>query len=86
MTTKEIREYIELLSIKELSRGFSDNNVLRIKTEKGIIPSTQWLMDYWGKKTVSGIITMPMTKHQIMHLNDCLDITVKYNKKLKRSK
>ena len=80
------KEFIESLTLEELSRKFPKSDVIRIKTEKGVIPSTEWLMDYWGKKNVSGIITMPMTKHQIMHLNDCLDITLKYNKRLKRSK
>ena len=83
---KKTKEFIKSLSIKDLKRKFSENDIQRIKKENGVIPTTEWLIDYWGNKTVSGIITMPMTKHQIIHLNDCLDIIIKYNKKLKRSK
>lgn len=82
---KKTRKFIEKLTIEELSRRFSNEAVCRIKNEGGVIPQTLWLMDYWGKKTVSGIITMPMTKHQILHLNDVRDIILKYKKKQKRS-
>ncbi len=34
-------------------------------------PDSVWLLDFWGRKTVSGIILMPITRHQIVHLNDC---------------
>lgn len=32
-----------------------------------------WLVDFWSKKTVSGLLTMPITRHQIVHMNDCLN-------------
>lgn len=83
---KKTKKFIESLEIEDLKRKFSEYDIQRIKRENGVIPTTEWLMDYWGNKTVSGIITMPMTKHQIIHLNDCLDIIIRYNKKLKRRK
>jgi hypothetical protein len=33
-----------------------------------------WLLDFWGKKTVAGILLMPITRHQIVHLNDCIKL------------
>ncbi|MBN2039190.1 MAG: DinB family protein [Spirochaetes bacterium] len=37
-----------------------------------------WLLDFWGKKTVSGLLTMPVTRHQIVHINDCFKLKKKY--------
>lgn len=29
-----------------------------------------WLMDFWGNKKITGLLTMPVTRHQIVHIND----------------
>ncbi len=29
-----------------------------------------WLMDFWGSKKITGLLTMPVTRHQIVHIND----------------
>ena len=39
-----------------------------------------WLLDFWGKKTISGLLTMPLTRHQIMHISDCFKIRERYEK------
>ncbi len=30
-----------------------------------------WLRDFWGKKTFGGLILLPLTRHQLMHLEPC---------------
>jgi hypothetical protein len=37
-----------------------------------------WLLDFWGKKTVAGLLQMPITRHQIVHINDCFKLKAKY--------
>lgn len=77
---RKTKGFIEKLTPDELKRTFPEADVQRIKSEGGVIGQTEELMYYWGKKNVSGIITMPMTKHQIMHLNDCMKIIDWYKK------
>jgi hypothetical protein len=38
-----------------------------------------WLLDFWGKKDILGLIMMPITRHQTFHLDDCFKIKEKYN-------
>lgn len=78
---RKTKGFIEKLTLDELKRTFPEADVQRIKSEGGVTEQTEGLMYYWGKKNVSGIITMPMTKHQIMHLNDCMKIIDWYNKR-----
>ncbi len=40
-----------------------------------------WLIDYWCKKDVRGLIRMPLSRHWIMHIEACLRIKNKLNKK-----
>lgn len=32
-----------------------------------------WLIDYWRKKNVLGILLMPATRHNLVHINESLD-------------
>jgi hypothetical protein len=43
---------------------------------------SKWLLDFWGKKTILGLIMMPIIRHQTVHLNDCFIIKEKYNNKV----
>ena len=49
---------------------------IKIKQNGGVIDDQKsiWLLDFWGKKNILGLIMMPITKHQIVHLNDCFKI------------
>ena len=33
-----------------------------------------WLIDYWCKKDVKGLVQMPFSRHWIMHIEACLRI------------
>ena len=46
----------------------------------GVLDTSTWLLDFWGKKNIYGLIMMPITRHQIVHLNDCFKIKAKFNK------
>lgn len=79
MQTKTV---IESLSFNDLKRKFSPNQLTRIYEEGGVIDHKDsiWLLDFWGRKNVAGIFQMPVTRHQIVHLNDCAKLKHKYLK------
>lgn len=39
-----------------------------------------WLVDYWCKKTYAGLLLMPFSRHQMLHLGGCLRIIKKIKK------
>ncbi|MDL2273513.1 DinB family protein [Oscillospiraceae bacterium OttesenSCG-928-G22] len=73
------REIVSSLSPADLKRKFTAEQANRILSEGGLTehPDSIWLMDFWGKKTVAGILLLPLTRHQAGHLNDCLSIKKK---------
>ena len=75
-------EIIKNINREDLKRKFTQLQLNRILTEGGLIehPQSIWLLDFWGKKSVAGIILMPITRHQIVHLNDCNKLKRKSNK------
>jgi len=70
---KRTREIVNDLATGDMKRKVSASSLDRIKLEGGVTEhkDSVWLLDYWGKKDVAGLLLMPPTRHLIMHLNDC---------------
>ncbi|MHB8129650.1 MAG: DinB family protein [Mobilitalea sp.] len=70
LRTKEI---IEGLRAEDMKRKVTAEGLKQIANEGGVTqhPDSVWLLEFWGKKNVAGILLMPITRHQIVHLNDC---------------
>ena len=84
---KRTREVIMGLAPQDLKRRFAKRQLDRILEEGGLTahPDSIWLMDFWGKKNVAGILLMPITRHQTGHLNDCLKLKEKCKRRFASS-
>lgn len=36
------------------------------------VEAANWLIDFWGKKNVAGILLMPITRHHVVHINESM--------------
>lgn len=78
------RGIIESLTPDDLKRKVKPEGIARILKEGGVTehPDSLWLLDFWGRKNVAGILLMPITRHQIGHLNDSMKLKKKLMKKI----
>lgn len=76
---KRTKELISKISASDMKRKFTSSQLDRIVSEGCVTehPDSIWLKDFWGKKTVAGIFLMPVTRHQLVHLNDCKKLATK---------
>lgn len=67
------REILRALRPGDMKRKITPESTTRILAEGGVTTHADsiWLLDFWGKKDVAGILLMPLTRHQTLHLNDC---------------
>lgn len=81
---KKTREIINRLRANDLKRKMEPEQLQRILDEGAVLNAegSKWLIDFWGRKTVSGILLMPITRHQIVHINDCLKLKEKCKRKI----
>jgi len=79
---KSTQKIIKALKFGDIKRKVEKEQLEKIKQNGGVIDNQKsiWLLDFWGKKNILGLINMPITRHQIVHLNDCFKIKEKYNK------
>ena len=84
----QTQRIIKELSLTDMKTKVSDESLRRVLKEGGVLehPESIWLLDFWGKKDTSGLILMPITRHQIVHLNDCLKLRQKINSRKTKHK
>jgi hypothetical protein len=75
---------VKNLSPQNLKRKVKPESVNRILAEGGVIEHKDsiWLLEFWGKKNIAGILLMPITRHQIIHVNDSMNLKKKALKKV----
>ena len=79
---KSTKKIIESLEYGDMKKKVTAEQLEKIKKNGGVVndPKSIWLLDFWGRKNTVGLIMMPITRHQQVHLNDCLKIKQKYNR------
>ncbi|MGL6199584.1 MAG: DinB family protein [Lachnospiraceae bacterium] len=72
----QTRQTLKSLTPDDLRRKPNSEYLERLISEGGLLEKkgSLWLKDFWGQKTVSGLILLPLTRHQMMHLSDSIRI------------
>lgn len=85
---RKTREIIINLNPEDLKRKIEPVRLQRVLNEGGVldVEDSRWLLDFWSRKNVGGILLMPITRHQVVHINDSLKLKEKYMKKSKLQK
>lgn len=51
----------------------------KLEDQEAVKRGESWLTEYWGKKTIAGLVLMPATRHNFVHLNKAIRIKQKYH-------
>ena len=62
---------IKRLKAEDIKRKINKINLEKIINGCGVTKDNLWLIDYWGKKDITGLLLMPLSRHIIVHLNQC---------------
>lgn len=73
---KQTRMIIENLTPADLKRKPTKQQLEFILTSKSVMnhKDSAWLVPFWEKKNVGELLLMPITRHQKIHLSECLSI------------
>lgn len=74
---RRTRKIIKALQAEDLKRKVKTEDLQRLLDEGAVVPEAKGLLDYWGKKSYSGLLLMPATRHIFVHLNESLSISEK---------
>lgn len=70
---KRTRNIVMGLTSEDMKRKVSSVDLEKILLNGGVTKQKEsiWLLDYWGEKDIAGILLMPPTRHEMLHINDC---------------
>lgn len=73
---KNTRKIIANLTLLQVKSMVPEENVMEILRVGGVTTDFRsvWLLIYWGRLTVGGMILTPLTDHHMYHLPPCLDV------------
>lgn len=76
---RKSRDVIRSFQPADLKRKVEPVRLQRVLDERAVlkVDSAQWLIDFWGRKNVAGIILMPLTRHQKVHINESMRLKKK---------
>ncbi|WP_088101996.1 DinB family protein [Halalkalibacter urbisdiaboli] len=81
---RQTQEVVSLLKPGQFKMKVEQNRIKRLFDENAVTQNATWLADYWSKKTIAGLILMPATRHNYLHLNKCIRIKDKIHKQMKK--
>ncbi len=69
---KSSQEIIKTLRFEDLKRKVKveDIDLLHSTGSVDDVPSANWLLTFWGNKNIHGILFMPASRHQVVHLRE----------------
>jgi hypothetical protein len=66
---RRTREIVKKLRSEELNQKVAPDRLQQIKVE-GAVPDSAWgIVEYWGGRNIAGLLLMPATRHNFLHLN-----------------
>lgn len=64
------RDIVPQLSAVDFGKPVLRERLDRVLEEGAVVPEAMGLIDYWGGRTIAGLLLMPPTRHNMVHLNE----------------
>jgi hypothetical protein len=71
---RRTREIVKQLEPEQLKQQVDPARLQRMLDEGAVVEAASSLIDYWGKRNIAGLLLMPATRHNLVHLNEALRI------------
>ena len=71
---RRTREIVKQLQPKDLNQPVDLSRLQQAMDEGAVVKAAQGLIDYWSRRNIAGLLLMPATRHNFIHLNEALRI------------
>jgi hypothetical protein len=71
------RQIVEQIRPDELNQKVDSSRLQKVLDEGAVTKEAMEIVDYWGKRTIAGLLLMPPTRHSFLHLNEALRVKQK---------
>jgi len=71
---KRTRGIVRKIQPEEFKQKVDPGRLGKILKEGAVIEAAMEIVNYWGNRTIAGLILMPPTRHNFLHLNEAIRI------------
>ena len=71
---RKTQAIIKRLDLEKYKEKVLISRIHKVIEEGAVIESASGVIDYWSKRTIAGLFLMPATRHNIVHLNEALQL------------
>lgn len=69
---RRTREIVQQLQPADLKRKVEPARICQVMSEGAVVEAARGIADYWSKRDVAGLLLMPATRHNLIHLTEAL--------------
>jgi DinB superfamily len=69
---RRTREIVKQLQPADLKRKVEPARIRQVMSEGAVVEAARGIADYWSKRDIVGLLLMPATRHNLIHLNEAL--------------
>ena len=62
------REIVKSLQPEDMKKKVESARIQRLREEETVLKAGQEVVDYWSKRDIAGLLLMPPTRHNFVHL------------------
>jgi hypothetical protein len=71
---RRTREIVKQLQPAELKQKVEPSRRQQVLDEGAVVEAARGIVDYWSKRNTAGLLLMPATRHNLIHLNEALQL------------
>jgi hypothetical protein len=69
---RRTREIVQSLAPEAVKSMVDPNRLIEVFRQGAVIEEARRIADYWGRRTIAGLLLMPPTRHCFVHLNEAM--------------
>ncbi len=69
---RETREIVQQLTLEQVQLKVDPVRLQQVKDEGAVVEDAYGIVEYWGRRTIAGLLLMPPTRHNLIHINKAL--------------
>ncbi len=67
---KRTQAIVSTLTYTDFKQKADPERLQQIMDEGVLVPEAKGILDYWSRRTIAGLLLMPPTRHNLVHLNE----------------
>ena len=76
---RRTREVIAELKVEDIKQKVEPARIKNLMESGTVLEEARSIADYWSKRTTAGLLLMPPTRHNFVHLNEITNLKAKKN-------